>query len=261
MQTSSLKKFFKLYSKEMRELRPEILVVLIATLVLNLLFYFKAQELPAMIIVPSMMMLGLAGFLPFISSFKLLGREWNSNTIYLLLSLPVKGGSILGSKLLALLSQYIIGTVVVTAGGVILTFLLFPEPGLAETLRQAQASGIDTRLQTIISSGGLFYLMSLVGMAYVIAISFFSQLLGKLVTRFSGLVTAIVFIATFWLMNKLMTPIWQQVGNYSQLHMNQYNFSIAAFNQLVGMNTLIMLAGTIIVFIAAVLVYNHKIEL
>lgn len=261
MQTSSLKKFFKLYSKEMRELRPEILVVLIATLVLNLLFYFKAQELPAMIIVPSMMMLGLAGFLPFISSFKLLGREWNSNTIYLLLSLPVKGGSILGSKLLALLSQYIIGTVVVTAGGVILTFLLFPEPGLAETLRQAQASGIDTRLQTIISSGGLFYLMSLVGMAYVIAISFFSQLLGKLVTRFSGLVTAIVFIATFWLMNKLMTPIWQHVGNYSQLHMNQYNFSIAAFNQLVGMNTLIMLAGTIIVFIAAVLVYNHKIEL
>ncbi|MDD3897948.1 MAG: hypothetical protein PHE82_03190, partial [Syntrophomonadaceae bacterium] len=78
---------------------------------------------------------------------------------------------------------------------------------------------------------------------------------------FSGLVTAIVFIAIFWLMGKLMTPIWQQVGNYSQLHINQYNFSIAALNQLVGMNTLIMLAGTIIVFIAAVLVYNHKIEL
>ena len=261
MQTSSLKKFFKLYSKEMRELRPEILVVLIATLVLNLFFYFKAQELPAMIIVPSMMMLGLAGFLPFISSFKLLGREWNSNTIYLLLSLPVKGGNILGSKLLALLTQYLIGTVVVTTGGVILTFLLFPEPGLAETLRQVQASGIDTRLQTIISSGGLFYLMSLVGMAYIIAISFFSQLLGKLVTRFSGLITAIVFIATFWLMNKLMTPIWQQLGNYNQLHMSQFNFSIAAFNQLVGMNTLIMLAGTAIVFVAAVLVYNHKIEL
>jgi ABC-type transport system involved in multi-copper enzyme maturation permease subunit len=261
MQTSSLKKFFKLYSKEMRELRPEILVVLIATLVLNLFFYFKAQELPAMVIVPSMMMLGLAGFLPFISSFKLLGREWNSNTIYLLLSLPVKGGNILGSKLLALLTQYLIGTVVVTTGGVILTFLLFPEPGLAETLRQVQASGIDTRLQTIISSGGLFYLMSLVGMAYIIAISFFSQLLGKLVTRFSGLITAIVFIATFWLMNKLMTPIWQQLGNYNQLHMSQFNFSIAAFNQLVGMNTLIMLAGTAIVFVAAVLVYNHKIEL
>jgi ABC-type transport system involved in multi-copper enzyme maturation permease subunit len=261
MQTSSLRKFFKLYGKEMRELRPEILVMLIATLVLDLLFYFKARQFPAMIIGPSMMILGLAALLPFISSFKLLGREWNSNTIYLLLSLPVKGGNVLGSKLLALLTQYLIGTVVVTAGGIILAFLLFPEPGMAETLRQAQALGIDTRLQTIISSGTLFYLMSLVGMAYVIAISFFSQLLGKLVTRFSGLVTAIVFIATFWLMNKLMTPLWQQLGNYSQLYMNQSNFSIAAFNQLVGMNTLIMLAGTIIVFIAAVLVYNHKIEL
>jgi ABC-type transport system involved in multi-copper enzyme maturation permease subunit len=261
MQTSSLKKFLKLYSKEMRELRPEILVVLIATLVLDLLFYFKARQFLGMIIGPSMMMLGLAAFLPFISSFKLLGREWNSNTIYLLLSLPVKGGSILGSKLLALLTQYLIGTVVVTTGGITLAYLLFPEPGLAETLRQAQAAGIDTRLQTIISSGALFYLMSLVGMAYVIAISFFSQLLGKLVTRFSGLMTAIVFIATFWLMNKLMTPLWQQLGKYTQLHMNQSNFSIVAFNQLVGMNTLIMLAGTIIVFIAAVLVYNHKIEL
>lgn len=261
MQTNSLKKFFKLYSKEMRELRPEILVVLIATLVVDLLFYFKARQFPAMIIGPSIMILGLAALLPFISSFKLLGREWNSNTIYLLLSLPAKGGSILGSKLLALLTQYLIGTVVVTAGSIILAFLLFPEPGLVETLRQVQALGIDTRLQTIISSGTLFYLMSLVGMAYVIAISFFSQLLGKLVTRFSGLVTAIVFIATFWLMNKLMTPLWQQLGNYSQLHITQYNFNIAAINQLAGMNILIALAGTVIIFIAAVLVYNHKIEL
>ncbi len=261
MQTSSLKKFFKLYSKEMRELRPEILVVLIATLVLDLLFYIKARQFPAVIIGPSIMILGLAALLPFISSFKLLGREWNSNTIYLLLSLPVKGGNVLGSKLLALLTQYLFGTIIVTAGSIILAFLLFPEPGLVETLRQAQSAGIDTRLQTIISSGTLFYLMSLVGMAYVIAISFFSQLLGKLVTRFSGPITAIVFIATFWLMGKLMTPLWQQVGNYAQPHMNQSNFSIAAFNQLVGMNTLIMLAGTVIVFIAAVLVYNHKIEL
>jgi hypothetical protein len=261
MQTSSLKKLFKLYNKEMRELRPEILVVLIATVVLDLIFYFKARQFPAVIVGPSLMILGLAALLPFISSFKLLGREWNSNTIYLLLSLPVKGGSILGSKLLALLTQYLIGTVVVTAGGIILAFLLFPEPGLAETLRQAQAAGIDTRLQTIISSGALFYLMSLVGMAYVIAISFFSQLLGKLVRHFSGPVTVIVFIATFWLMNKLMTPLWQQLGKYSQLYMNQSNFSIAAFNQLVGMNTLIVFAGTVIVFIAAVLVYNHKIEL
>ncbi|CFW96753.1 Uncharacterized [Syntrophomonas zehnderi OL-4] len=262
MQTSSLKKFFKLYSKEMRELRPEILIVLIATLVLDLFFYFKFRQYPGMIIVPSMMILGLVVLLPFISSFKLLGREWNSNTIYLLLSLPVKGGSILGSKLLALLTQYFIGTVTVTAGGIFLTLLMYPEPGLAETLRQAQAAGIDTRISTMLSSGGLFYLMSLAGMAYLIAISFFSQLLGKMVTRFSGVVTAGSFLATFWLMGKLMTPIWHQLlTNFSQLHMNQCYFSVAAFNKLIGINTLVILAGTLIVYIAAVLLYNHKIEL
>ena len=198
------------------------------------------------------MILGLAAFLPYIL-LQLLGNELN--TIYIVIPASRAGG--LGSKLLALFTQYVL----VLLGGIILAFLLFPEPGLAETLNQARALGIDTRLQTIVSSGSLFYLMSVVGMAYVIAISFFSQLLGKLVRRFSGPVTAIVFIATFWLMNKLMTPLWQQLWNYNQLHMNQYNFSVAALNQLVGMNTLIVLSGTVIVFIAAVLVYNHKIEL
>lgn len=260
MQTS-LKKFFKLYAKEMRELRPEIVVVLIATLVIDLYFYFKAQDMPALVIGPSIMILGLAALLPFISSFKLLSREFRTNTAYLLLSLPVKGGSILGSKLLALLSQYVIGTVVVAIGGIILLVLLFPEPGLAEVLKQAQAAGIDTRLQTMLSIGGLFYLMSMVGMGYVISISFFSQLLGTLVRRFSGPVTAIVFVATFWLMGKVMTPLWQQLGNYSELRMSQYNFSVAALNGIIGLNTLIMLIGTALVFLAAVLVYNHKIEL
>lgn len=258
MQTSGWKKFFKLYTKEMWELRPEIFIVLAATLVIDILLYFKAQEFPALAVAPLMMILGLAAFLPFISSFKLLGREWNFNTVYLLLSLPVRGGSILGSKLLALLSQYIIGTVVVSAGGVILAFLLFPEPGLLETLRTL---GIDTRIQTMLSSGFLFFLMTLAGMAYVICISFFSQLLGRLVKRFSSLVTAVVFVATFWLMGKAMNPLWQQLENYNQVHLNQYNFSLAALNQVLGISTLIMLAGAAIVFIAAVLVYNHKIEL
>lgn len=260
MQTS-LKKFFKLYAKEMRELRPEIVVVLIAALVIDLYFYFKAQDMPALVIGPSIMILGLAALLPFISSFKLLSREFRTNTAYLLLSLPVKGGNILGSKLLALLSQYVIGTVVVAIGGIILLVLLFPEPGLAEVLKQAQAAGIDTRLQTMLSIGGLFYLMSMVGMGYVISISFFSQLLGTLVRRFSGPVTAIVFVATFWLMGKVMTPLWQQLGNYSELRMSQYNFSVAALNGIIGSYTLIMLIGTALVFLAAVLVYNHKIEL
>ena len=256
MQNSSLKKFFKLYGKEMRELRPEIIVVLVATIVIDAFFYFKAQQIPGVVIGPSMMILGLAALLPFISSFKLLGREWNSNTIYLLLSLPVKGGSILGSKLLALLSQYIIGTVVVSAGGFILAILLFPQL-IADIVSQAQMAGIDTEILSWAGAGLLFYLMSIVGMAYVICISFFSQLVGKLGRRFSGAITAIVFIATFWLMGKIMMPIGQFLG--SQLFM--HNFSIAALNQLLSINTLILLAGTVIIFLAAMLVYNHKIEL
>jgi len=261
MQNSGVKKFFKLYAKEMWELRPEIFIVLAATLVLDIVFYFKGQEHPVLVAGPFMMILGLAVLLPFISSFKLLGREWNLNTVYLLFSLPVKGASILGSKLLALLSQYVINTLVVCVGGVILAFLLFPEPGLIASLKDIQTMGIDTRISTLLLVGILSFLMSMAGMAYVITISFFSQLLGKLVRRFSGPVTAIVFVATFWLMGKAMTPMWQKLGEYSNMHISEYNFSVAALNQLIGMNTLIILFGTLVVFIAAVLVYNHKIEL
>ena len=257
----SMKKFFKLYTKEMHELRLEILILIITTLVLDVYLYFKLQDIPNIAIAPSLMILGLASLLPFISSFKLLNREFSTNTAYLLLSLPVKGGSILGSKLLALLSQYVIGTLIVGIAGLILASLLFPEPGLTEVIRQAQAAGIDINLQSLLSMGVLFYLMSIVSMAYVVVISFFSQLVGKLAKRFSGLITVIIFLATFWLMGKLMTPLWQQLDNVSQHYMNLYNFNVAAFNGVMGLNTLIILLGTTLVFLAAVLVYNHKIEL
>jgi hypothetical protein len=261
MQNSGIKKFFKLYAKEMWELRPEIFIVLVSTLVLNVIFYFKGQEHPLLIGGPFMMVLGLAVLLPFISSFKLLGREWNLNTVYLLLSLPVKGASILGSKLLALLSQYVINTLVVCAGGVILAFLLYPEPGLLADLKEIPKMCMDVRVNTVLLAGFLVFLMSVAGMAYIITISFFSQLLGKLVRRFSGPVTAIVFVATFWLMGKAMNPMWQKLGEYSNMQFSSLNFSLAAFNQLIGINTLIILFGALVVFIAAVLVYNHKIEL
>ncbi|MGI5911086.1 MAG: hypothetical protein ACOX6E_00710 [Syntrophomonadaceae bacterium] len=258
---TSMKKFLKLYCKEMHDLRPEILVIIITTLVIDVYFYFKFQDMPSIVIGPLVMILGLASLLPFISSFKLLNREFSTNTAYLLLSLPVKGGSILGSKLLALLSQYVIGTLVVGIAGVILISLLFPEPGLEEVISQAQAAGIDINLQSLFSMVGLFYLMSIVSIAYAIVISFFSQLTGKLVKRFSGLITVIIFLATFWLMGKLLTPLWQQLGNFTHYYMNNHSFSVAAFNGIMGLNTLIILLGTALVFLAAVLIYNHRIEL
>ncbi len=123
-----------------------------------------------------------------------------------------------------------------------------------------QAKGLNITLPSLFSMGVLLYLMTIAIMAYAIVISFFSQLVGKLVRHFSGIITLIIFLATFWLMGKFMNPLWQQLDNFTQ-HMNQYSFSVAAFNGAIGLSTLIILLGTALVFLAAVLIYNHRIEL
>jgi ABC-type transport system involved in multi-copper enzyme maturation permease subunit len=66
------------------------------------------------------LLLGLVGFLPLLSSFKLLSREWSHNTVYLVMSLPVSGAMILGSKMMVLLTQYIVGTLLIGLSGSLL---------------------------------------------------------------------------------------------------------------------------------------------
>ena len=106
MSVKAITMFAALYKKHMRETLPEIVVVASVTVLMGLLVYFKMGSLLSAVAAAMVMVLGLASFLPLISSLRL-GQEWNNNTIYLKMSLPVGGGMILGSRLTALLTQFI----------------------------------------------------------------------------------------------------------------------------------------------------------
>ena len=195
MLAKSLTRFGALYKKQMREMAPEMVVIGGAAVLVSLVLYLKVGSIPMAVAIAMFMVMGLAFFLPIVSSFRL-GQEWNNHTIYLMMSLPVGGSMILGSRLAALLTQYVFGTLIVGICGLLLVIGLAPEPIYNDLDLDLILPYLDIAV--------LLYLVTIAWMGYLISVSFFSQIIGKLVSRFSGLVTIVTFFATLWLSGKVM---------------------------------------------------------
>lgn len=260
MQANRFKMFAALYGKEMRELYAEITIVALLAAVVNMVLFFRLDNSPFryILFLPNIMLFGLACFLPFISSFKLIYREWRSNTIYMLLSLPVKGASVLGAKLAALLTQYVMGTFAVMGACLLLVLALMgPEvtQGLQELYRETGLTASQ-----LFGEGLLLYLLSMGVLIYLVSISFGSQLVGKMVRRYSGLLTVVVFIALYSTMQKLIGLFWHQVD----LHFNANyacSMSIGVMNQYLGLALLSLLAASALLYAGTIWIYNRRIEL
>lgn len=240
MAVKSITMFAALYKKQMRETLPEIVVVASVTVLIGLFVYFKLGSLLSAVAVAMVMVLGLASFLPLISSLRL-GQEWNNNTIYLMMSLPVGGGMILGSRLTALLTQYILGTLIVGIVGMLLAFGMFPDD-----------FGYYLKLSLPYwDEAFLLYLLTVMILAYFISISFFSQIIGKLVSRFSGLVTIITFFAVLWLSGKALSLMTGSMA------IGFPDLTAQLLGVLLGQITLV----AAVILALAILVYNRRVEL
>lgn len=240
MSAKPLAMFGALYKKQMRETLPEIVVVAAITVFAGLFVYFKAGSLIYAIMAAMMMVLGLVSFLPLISSLRL-GQEWSNNTIYLMMSLPVGGGMILGSRLTALLTQYVLGTLMVGIVSLLLAMGMFPED-----------FGYYLKLSiSYWDEAFLMYLLSVMMLAYFISISFFSQIIGKLVSRFSGLVTIITFFAVLWLSGKALSLMTGSMA------IGFPDLTAQLLGVLLGQITLV----AAVILALAILVYNRRVEL
>lgn len=243
MKVSRLKMFIKLYEKEMRELKLEILLTVLAILAASILTYVGGSQ-ARWTIAPLVLTAGLAALLPVVTASKIFVKEFNQNTIYLMMSLPVGGGMILGSKLAATVTQYLIGTIFFMLSVTVLTFSLFPVE-------------VDMIVKAIDSvPWGLFisiYFLSIAFGIYLVVITFFSQIISKLVAKFQGLVAFFILVGTLWLTFKFINPLILQKNYYAgPMFMPADPFIYTA---------LFFIGVAFIIGLATVWVYNRRIEL
>lgn len=254
MYSNKLKMLGQLYRKDMHQVLPELTVVIAISIVLDLWMLFGSLRdgRIGICILPMFLTLGLAALLPLVSSFKVFNQEWNDKSIYLLMSLPASGSMVIGSKLLALFSQYLAGTLVVGIGSALSTYHAIPSS--VKILAGWQNVLSNPELYKL---GALIYLLTIVGMLCLFCNSFLSQMLGRLSRKFSGLVTAGVFILIVWLVGK----ITGLAGVYLPVDRAIWGNLSGTLYQAMGWMNLIYLLITIILFISAVLVYDRYLEL
>lgn len=251
MQKSRLKMLGQLYLKDMHDLKAEIIIVLAITLLLDTWIYYISGYRRQVVILPTalsvglvvlipLMTMGLAAFIPLVSSFKMLGREWNSNTVYLIMSLPVSGTMIMISKLLAVLSQFLIGTLVAGVTGGLMLWNIFPE--------------VQPFITQNVHHFIYLYLMLVVLLLYLTTSSFLSQVIGHLSRRYSGLITTAIFIVIIYVVGKI-TDVFD--GLFPTIHSGTGNIISGAIWYYIGM----YFVAALLLMALTVYIYDHKVEL
>ncbi len=266
MQKGKAGMFKALYGKELREVRLEILLIAAITVFFTILVYLKTDgNVRGFIMVPGMMTLGLAIFIPVLTSFKLFSRDWRNNTVCLRMSLPVSGTILRGSKLLALVTQYLAGTLVVVFTVSAAVFISFPE-----------IWQLFTREPIFVQMALLMYLAGFTKILFIFCASFMSQVSGRVFSRGSGLITFVMFIALLILLTNVMpepnalsfTGVIDPTGTQGQvaadLSIFRQALNSAEYRQAVGyilMTSAIDLLASVLLFAGSVIIWERRVEL
>lgn len=248
MPVSKRKMFTALYRKEMREILPELIVVVTITVLLDAFVLFRyAGHNQGVILMPIFFTMGLAGFIPLLSSFKMLSTEWSTNTVYLIKSLPVSGAMVLGAKLLALFTQLIIGILVAGGIGTLMVLQALPE---AMPALSAHPEAF--------TRAALVFAWLLIGFLLLCCASFLSQTLGRMTSKHSGMLTMVSFVVIMGLVNK----IWGLIGSFIAPDSNPI---ISGFGRTFWNISTAYSLGTLLIaallFVGAVWIYDRKLEL
>jgi hypothetical protein len=165
----------------------------------------------------------------------------------MMMSLPVSGTMMLGSKLAVLFTEYLAGTLIVLLVGGAALISSFPD-------MWKEIASQSYLIQLVAATYGV----SITGMLFIFCTSFMSQVSGKLFNKASGLISFIVFLGIFILAAKLM-PDTRMVLNDSPL-------MISASVEWQQIKTLLLhglynLLSAVLVFTGAVLIWERRIEL
>ncbi|MCC5909049.1 MAG: ABC transporter permease [Clostridiaceae bacterium] len=240
-----------LYKKDIMSMKLENIIMLVGILLGHLYFAYKASTgwHPGTIPFTSSTIFSIVLFVILLGTFSSIRREWNNNTIYLIMSLPVGGKTIFLSKLLTILTQLVVfGGLSVLLG--ILSSLHFLGSDLL-----VEGLGFISKYQ-LIQELLKFVTLLFIGVIQIIFVAFFSSIVGSLFKRFSGFITFAIFVISNVIIGRIYT---EMLKLFMHLHIESTRQSISSefFLAQVGL----MLVISIIFFFLTSAVYDKKVEL
>lgn len=194
--------FWRLLRKEVRQAAPVALGLGAIIVAWHLFLYTRIDRWPAEL-VTSLAVVPL-GFVPLWllwRSVATMRQEWTGNHMYLLLTLPVPGWSIASAKVLIVMAEAALYTVVVGSG----SLFLVRAAGLLQQL-PLDAIRMPTGFAVLVVGVSL-----LSPLATVIATQF-SYIASRLAPRLAGLVFAVVFVLSAWFIARagtVLTPLFR----------------------------------------------------
>jgi hypothetical protein len=193
--------FRNLFIKELKSILPMYAVFSFLVVLLHVFILYKSKVWEDETILVSSIML------PFIflaatvigTGYYQLHTEWKANSIYLLLSLPVRGWKVLSAKLGAVLSYFI-----VTCLWIGISFTIF----LVRVLLDKLKGNVDlmdilpTLLNVVVNTLWMYVLV----VVFVLVVIQFAFLCGQLVAKFKWFVVLSAFLGVMWLVFRI-TPL------------------------------------------------------
>lgn len=250
MSNNRFRGFTALYRQNLQEVRFEILAVIIAALLLDGWFYFHLSYASGAILIPIFLTTGLAFFVPLLSSFKLLGRELGSNQSYLIMSLPVSGASVMAAKMLALITQLILGVLACALiGG-----LMLP--------RRIPISEISSNMPLLIQLTTYALVGSLVFAILILSVSLFSQTVGLLIRRRRWLLTLAVFILIVYLGGRISGVFLEQLLGWARFSLTpDFEAKKNALSLVFNCSVIFDLVLAFVLTGLSALIYDRKVEI
>lgn len=253
--------FARLYLKDIQDIKMESAIFMISVAAWNIFLYMKyLSGWPYQLSVgQSLTAFGIAAFIPFIESFKLLWDEWKHNTVYLIMSLPVSGTMVLLSKLAVIITQYVALSLFSAV-----CFLLLAHATPAWEVMWSFIRSAITDQSLPLKFAALFYASTVAGMIYTAALAFLSSVVGKLAKKLSGLASLGTFLIAGYVCSRasdLISRGLEKIGVTGLYYDHPdvlRDISISGFPAAPALSLLIVGA---IVFILAVRVYESAVEL
>ncbi|MBD2870331.1 hypothetical protein [Paenibacillus arenilitoris] len=197
--------FRKLFAKELRSVLPLAVVFAVAIVLLHFFVLYKSPVWDDDFI----MVMSL--FLPFLltavlavgAGYYQLHIEWKTNSIYLLLALPIRGWKVMTAKLAAVLTMFVCSVLwIAISFALILLRSKWDEVSAAEDMTELVPAMLNLALHT-------FWMYAL-AVLFLLAVVQFAFLCGQLVARFKGVVVLAAFLGALWLVLRV-TPLLSQL--------------------------------------------------